>query len=679
VNYRIFLLCCLTMLAACSTKKPVESLVEDGDVTSINVTADKSETVSGGTVNLSATLEGTGNFSKSVTWKIRSGGGKIKGADTSAVYTADLAVDKGGPIEIEATARGNTSKTSKVTILVKATTSVVVNISSWDHASKVVYVNSLNIPVKLYDADKKLVQEGVTDIAGNISFLGLTPQEYTLTEDVPTGYGVLGFGVDGYTKVGGRRIASRRLPLTTGPTYLSTGFINTLAVIVGQVYLDKDFSGVREAKPAGATDVDRDIKGQINYSEPGVTGAKLTLTGTDVNGNPVNRITTADGSGRFEFPALLSGQYTLSEAQEAALGDWDETVVPNTERLIINGRSFYIEKTTQIPKTTSGSLVTFQHNGTDRSDTTTPFVIDEGQSVGGFMFAESDLPVTGLVYLDRDRDGYRYYPDERTLIEDLDFIPNVTLRISGNGQGASTISGKDGQFIFDRAVPAGTYTLTEDQPLGYGTGHTHVIGANHFSNLAIAGNSAVVVVPQFESSGVDPATLQPVKTPPPTASGGTTTKPIEVSDELSNIMGTVFEDDNGNGIRDPDGINVDPGLVLNVPMRLTGTDVAGNAVDKTVFLDKYGEFYFADLLQGTYKIEQTEQPQNYRDGTTRAGLIGTTRVGTGGTPNTISSVVVPAGVDAGGYKPVFLYDLSLWYKTFTTDGYTFGELANPPK
>jgi large repetitive protein len=682
MNYRNILLCSLIILASCTgVKRNLDGTpVEDGLVTGVSVTGDKTFTTSGGTVKLTALVTGTGTYNKTVSWKILSGNGKIKPDETTAIFTADLAVDKDGPVVIEATSRGDTTKKGKITFDVRASTSVVVNVSSWNHASDVKYFNTDNIAVKLFDANKKLVQEGVTDSSGNIAFLGLTPQEYTVTEDVPVGYGVLGFNRDGFSTVSGRRVASRRLPLTTGPTYLVTGFINTLAVVVGQVYIDKDFSGVREAKLPSPTSVERDLKGQIVYSEAGVIDTRLRLRGTDVNGTSVDRTVNPDGNGRFEIPGLLSGEYTLTELQNAKLGDWDDTIVPELERLLVNGRFTKIEKTTQVPIAAGGDKVKILHNATDRSDSTEPFKIEEGASVGGFMFAESDLPVTGLTYLDRDRDGYRLYTDDRLLIEDPVIIPGATLQISGNGRDATAISAKDGTYIFDRAVPSGKYLLAQIPPIGYAKGYAHPIGAtSHFEFPTVPGSEIEIVVPQWPASGVDPSTLKPVKIPPPIPTAETYTTPVEFSNELSNIMGTVFLDDNGNGIRDGTSINVDPGLVLNVPMRLTGTDLAGNPVERIASLNTLGEFYFNDLLQGTYKIEQVDQPQNYRDGITRAGFIGPVQVGVGGTPNLISNIVLPAGKDAGGDTPSIDYDLKVLYPPFRTDGYTFGELANPPK
>jgi hypothetical protein len=483
------------VLASCSTKKNLDGTpVEDGPVSKVTVTADKTITGSGGTIKLTAVVEGSGSYSKAVSWKILSGNGKLKPANDTAVFTADLAVDKDGPVSIEATSIGDATKKAVITLNVRASTSVTINVSSWDNAKASILVDSPGIPVKLFDANKKLVQEGLTDSLGNISFLDLTPQEYTITEDVPLGYGVEGGGYDGYNSTGGRRVASRRLPLTTGLAALNTRFINTLAVVIGQVYVDKDMSGVREAKPFGAgiedpafpgrplfAGVERDKLGHIIYSETGVTNTTLTLTGIDLNGAAVKRTVIPDGNGLFEIPGLLSGKYTLSQSQQADLADWNDTIVANLERQFAIG----FDRTTQLPKTAAGSLVKIIHSSTDRSDTTEEFIVDEGERVGGFMFAESDLPTTGMVYVDRDRDGYRLFTPLDLRVEDPVPLPNVSLNISGNGQAESAVSIKDGTYFFDRAVPPGTYTLTEVQPRGYGDGRSHIIGQAHFDVVSI--------------------------------------------------------------------------------------------------------------------------------------------------------------------------------------------------
>jgi uncharacterized repeat protein (TIGR01451 family) len=77
---------------------------------------------------------------------------------------------------------------------------------------------------------------------------------------------------------------------------------------------------------------------------------------------------------------------------------------------------------------------------------------------------------------------------------------------------------------------------------------------------------------------------------------------------LSGITGTVFQDDNGDGIQQLGEAGI-PG----VEMTLTGTDVFGNPVEITVVTDENGQYTFEDLNAGDYQISQV-QPDGYDDG-----------------------------------------------------------------
>ena len=41
----------------------------------------------------------------------------------------------------------------------------------------------------------------------------------------------------------------------------------------------------------------------------------LTLSGTDLNGNPINRTASTDANGTYTFTELLQVTYTVTEAQ----------------------------------------------------------------------------------------------------------------------------------------------------------------------------------------------------------------------------------------------------------------------------------------------------------------------------------------------------------------------------
>ena len=78
--------------------------------------------------------------------------------------------------------------------------------------------------------------------------------------------------------------------------------------LAGYVYCDDNGNGVKDAG-----------------DEP-LAGVHVTLTGTDLNGQPVNQTTTTDANGAYIFIKLLSGTYKLSESAPSDYsGVTDET------------------------------------------------------------------------------------------------------------------------------------------------------------------------------------------------------------------------------------------------------------------------------------------------------------------------------------------------------------------
>src|SRR5262249_17407991 len=58
-----------------------------------------------------------------------------------------------------------------------------------------------------------------------------------------------------------------------------------------------------------------DGDGKRDCYESGISCVKITLSGTDCNGNAVTVCTTTDCSGNFCFTGLLTGTYTITETQ----------------------------------------------------------------------------------------------------------------------------------------------------------------------------------------------------------------------------------------------------------------------------------------------------------------------------------------------------------------------------
>ena len=152
-----------------------------------------------------------------------------------------------------------------------------------------------------------------TDAAGAYSFGPLRPSDptgYTVTETQPPAWAD---GLDSIGSVGGTLgndvISNIVLAVTTTATDYNFGEIG--GSIAGTVYHDINNNGIDEA------------------AEPGIPNVAVTLTGTDFNGNAVNRVTTtaADGSYLFSnLPMSNAAGYTITETQPGGWNDGQDTV-----------------------------------------------------------------------------------------------------------------------------------------------------------------------------------------------------------------------------------------------------------------------------------------------------------------------------------------------------------------
>jgi len=86
--------------------------------------------------------------------------------------------------------------------------------------------------------------------------------------------------------------------------------------------------------------------------------------------------------------------------------------------------------------------------------------------------------------------------------------------------------------------------------------------------------------------------------------------------EPARISGSVYVDANDDGIKD-DG----EAGISGVTIKLTGTDIYGDAVSLTTKTDSDGNYAFEDLLAGTYTVTEI-QPTRYDDGKDAVGSEG---------------------------------------------------------
>ena len=78
------------------------------------------------------------------------------------------------------------------------------------------------------------------------------------------------------------------------------------------------------ASISGFVYVDANANGTRDSGEEGISGVLITLTGVDLLGNTVDRVTNTDADGLYDFEDLAGGTYEVSETQPAGFRNGQE-------------------------------------------------------------------------------------------------------------------------------------------------------------------------------------------------------------------------------------------------------------------------------------------------------------------------------------------------------------------
>jgi uncharacterized repeat protein (TIGR01451 family) len=343
--------------------------------------------------------------------------------------------------------------------------------------------------------------------------------------------------------------------------------------------------------------------GVRDTGETGIAGVTITLSGTDITGAPVSRTTTTDASGNYLFDDLLqsgAGGYTVSEG-----------AIPPAAGSFNDGRD------------TAGSA----GGNAASNDVISTIVLPAGTQATGYLFGELPIaPITGTVYIDRDRNGSLGAGDGAN--PGIGGV-TITLRQGGNCSGpvvATTTTDASGNFTFSGVSAGLTYTICETQPAGYADGSTNPGGG------ATSGSPGAITISNLPTTG---------------------SANNHFGERAGSIAGAVYVDNNNDGQRGGGEAGI-PGVTVT----LSGTDAAGNPVNRSTTSDASGNWRFDDLLAagpGGYTVtEQAAQPVvggvTTINGRTTAGTIGGAPAGTAtpvaATPSAVSAIALPAGGDA---------------------------------
>jgi hypothetical protein len=285
----------------------------------------------------------------------------------------------------------------------------------------------------------------ITDSSGDYSFTGLAPGSYVVVETDPTGYYSISDGdstTPGDDTPGNVSGIDNRIPVTVAAAESDTGndFLDRgLGTIGNSVWLDENSDGIQDA------------------GELAVRNASVSLTGTDISGNTVNRTTvTSNGSSNYIFSGLPPSNgsgYTirvtplahLSQTyDENGLGTSDETTVvlaAGGEHLTADF-GYNWAPTANVTGGTGtgaiGNLVWIDANANGSRD--------PGESgLGG---------VTISIYYDLNNDG---------VVDSI--FPDAVDQNGATGTGTTTTN-SDGSYVF-HDLPKGIYDIVVTPPSDY--------------------------------------------------------------------------------------------------------------------------------------------------------------------------------------------------------------------
>jgi protocatechuate 3,4-dioxygenase beta subunit len=255
--------------------------------------------------------------------------------------------------------------------------------------------------VTLYDSNNNPVATTTTDATGYYEFKNLLPGSYVVKETQPVQYG-------------SSENATNSIPVNlVDKDLINLNFGEIYSSISGNVYYDKNNDGIKDT-----TDLP-------------IAATTITLTGSDVLGNPVNLTTTTDATGYYEFKDLLAGSYTITETQPSNYNDGKDTLGTNA--------------------------------GTLNQDKFTSIVLPGGVDSKNYNFGEIGTKLSGKVFLDLNKDA-NINGSDTTMPVSI----KVNLYDSTNTLVESTMSDTAGNFEFTNLLP-GTYTVEEVAPSGYTT------------------------------------------------------------------------------------------------------------------------------------------------------------------------------------------------------------------